>query len=776
MQDRDATNGSTQATLMRRAPSVPAPNHLARACIAIGVIAVVAQSVMIAMPTVVATLPESTSMLSSHLLLELFAIVIATLIVTVSWHNFSAQGQRPANLLIAGFVVVGVCDLVHALTYEGMPPFLGAPSTERAIFFWLMGRSAEVATLGLIAIGWVPRLSRNASLALGLLVAAALVWFGTEALASFPATFVEGRGVTPFKAVYEVALCSINALVALALWRRARREGDSGLYLLATSAWVIGVGELSFTAYVAPSDFSNVFGHVYKLVAYALLYRGTFIASLRAPFDALRRSEARASEGERRIRSIGDNLPNCVIYQVLREDDGRMRLLHVSEAVERIVGIPAAELTEDLDAFYRSIHADDRAAVAAAEQRSAATMTVFDLVVRMHHRSGQDLWMRLASAPHRLADGRICWDGVAIDITEHRRAVLLREEHELMLAAVINSASDAVISTDREGRITLFNPAAERIFGRPAAAQLGQRLEALMPEPARAHHAGRVAAFAALGESPRGMSTGRVPGLRADGTELELEASISKVTVNEKTVLTAILRDVTDRVRTERALVKYQLELTELTHQLMAQEKETTRRLAQALHDRLGQTLTAMRIDFVAEARPANAAEAARHARVDRLIDQAIAEVRQVLVDLRPTLLDESGLVAALDNELRTRQRDAAGLHLLLDAPAELAALRWDADVEYAAFMIAREAIANAQQHADGSLVRVTLAGGPGRLRLNVSDNGRGLAPDALTLRPGHLGMIGMRERAIAIGARLELCAAPGGGTSVCLNWEDAAS
>jgi hypothetical protein len=229
---------------------------------------------------------------------------------------------------------------------------------------------------------------------------------------------------------------------------------------------------------------------------------------------------------------------------------------------------------------------------------------------------------------------------------------------------------------------------------------------------------------------------------------------------------------VTDRVRTERSIVQYQLELTELTHQLMAQEKATASRLAQVLHDQLGQTLTAMRIDFVGEAQFADPAQNARHARVDRLIDLAVREVRQVLVELRPTLLDERGLVEALDNELRTRRVAADSLHLLLDAPAGLATQRWDADVEYAAFMVAREAIGNALRHAKATLVRVTLSGGAGALHLEVTDNGVGFATDTPTARPGHLGMVGMRERSIAIGARFEVRSSPGGGTSVCLAWE----
>jgi signal transduction histidine kinase len=226
-------------------------------------------------------------------------------------------------------------------------------------------------------------------------------------------------------------------------------------------------------------------------------------------------------------------------------------------------------------------------------------------------------------------------------------------------------------------------------------------------------------------------------------------------------------------VRTERALVQYQVELTELTQALLAQEKATASRLAQVLHDELGQTLAAIRIDFVSDVPLAGPDEQARHARVDRLIDQAVREVRQVLAELRPTILDESGLYEALKNEMAAPRMSAEGVEVSLAAAPQLRGQRWDSSVEYAAFMVAREAIANAVRHSRASSVRVSLTGNAGSLRLEVSDNGEGFEPAAQTARPGHLGMVGMRERSIAIGARFEVTSSAGQGTSVILNWQE---
>jgi PAS domain S-box-containing protein len=376
-----------------------------------------------------------------------------------------------------------------------------------------------------------------------------------------------------------------------------------------------------------------------------------------------------------------------------------------------------------------------------------------------------------ASISQATVDGNKLFTVILRDVTERMQAEQKLSEQRQTLAAIIEAASDAIVSTDESGSITLFNPAAERIFGVAADAMIGQPLDRLMPERYRARHGGDLRGFMASRVTRRAMGAGHVKGINAQGEELELEASISQAVVHGRVTLTAILRDVTPRIRAETELLRYQYELSQLAHQLMLQEKDTTRRLAQSLHDQLGQTLTALRLafDLLTVSVPAQSREQAK--RIDEMIARAISEVRGVLVDLRPPLLDDSGLAAALDNELRTRQPHAQGIAIGLAVPGELRAVRWPADVEYAVFMVAREAVNNAICHAGGSALRVALDGDANHLDLRVTDNGAGLPGEQNRLRPGHLGMVGMRERALAINATFSAIAADGGGTTIRLQW-----
>lgn len=361
------------------------------------------------------------------------------------------------------------------------------------------------------------------------------------------------------------------------------------------------------------------------------------------------------------------------------------------------------------------------------------------------------------------------------DVTQmHLAEQRLQEERET-LSAVIDSTTDAIISLDAEGRITVFNPAAERIFRRPRSSVLGQSVELLLPERFRTSHVAQRLGFHESGSSSRMMGLGLVKGLRADGQEIDLEGTISQVTLAHQNLTIVSMRDVTERLAVQAEFQQSRAQLSELTHKLMTQEKTLVKRLAQVLHDQLGQTMAAIRmahetiVTLQRNQTPSDIDQ--REAHLGTLIDQAIRQVRQVLVDLRPPLLDEHGLAAALDNELRNRSLSRPEIDISVDIPPQVELTRWPPEVEYAAFMIVREAVENALRHSGASCVSVRLAGTSKSLQMEVADNGVGLKSGERP-RTGHLGILGMQERAHAIGATVHVKSGANAGTQVYLDWE----
>lgn len=499
------------------------------------------------------------------------------------------------------------------------------------------------------------------------------------------------------------------------------------------------------------------------------------VAGVGMDITARKEAEAALSEGRRRLDHIVETMAEGL---VMIDADGRYTL--INPAAERTIGVPASELIGhrfDSVRFRRKrpegldlpIHEH------AFVRLRAGSPPIQGELIALESPDGRLTILAHNGRALRHPDGRFAGAVLTyVDVTERYRAEQALLDSEARLSAIIASASDAVVSTDLEGRITLFNPAAERIFGRSASSVQGQPLDTLIPERVRAGHAAHVARFVASGVAHRPMGNGRVEAHHADGSRILLEASIAQASVRGQTVLTAILRDVTERAAHERALEASRVELGELTQRLLAQEKQTTRRLAQALHDEIGQTLTALRLHWDALMAAEGPLTAQQRARVDALVTAANRQLRGVLGELRPPLLDEAGLPAALDNEVRQQGPTDGPPDIRLEIPTHLQAQRWPADVEYAAFMVAREAVTNALQHARAHHIVVTLEGDDGELRLTVRDDGVGLAEEAQAGRPGHLGVVGMRERALAIRARLSIAGGAGCGTVITLEWTPA--
>lgn len=193
-------------------------------------------------------------------------------------------------------------------------------------------------------------------------------------------------------------------------------------------------------------------------------------------------------------------------------------------------------------------------------------------------------------------------------------------------------------------------------------------------------------------------------------------------------------------------------ELGRLQERRTRQDEGERRRLARELHDESAQTFSAVRLEIGMLREDADVAGQARLDRLLGLVDDGIRGVRRVINDLRPSLLDDLGLVPAiraLADDLAAR----TGIEVHADLAAGVPRLSDEA--ELALFRAAQESLANVVRHADASRVRLRLTSDHGRVTLTVADNGQGLPPgsDLASLeREGHLGLAGMRERIGALG------------------------
>ena len=196
-----------------------------------------------------------------------------------------------------------------------------------------------------------------------------------------------------------------------------------------------------------------------------------------------------------------------------------------------------------------------------------------------------------------------------------------------------------------------------------------------------------------------------------------------------------------------------------------AREEERTR-IARELHDELGSTLTRVRWEIEALDREVSAASPAVHDRFSettRLVDSTIESVRRIAAELRPTILDDLGLVAALESQVQQFMR-ATGITCRLDVLLDDGAQGPTREQATALFRIVQEALTNVSRHARATRVNIVLERRDEDLVLEVRDNGVGIDAEAVA-KPQALGLLGMRERAALVNGQVEISGPPGKGT-----------
>jgi len=354
------------------------------------------------------------------------------------------------------------------------------------------------------------------------------------------------------------------------------------------------------------------------------------------------------------------------------------------------------------------------------------------------------------------------------DVSERIRNEARLERSEAQLRGILDSAMDAIITVDSRQRVIFYNDAAETMFGWSRGDVAGKGLSMLIPERFRTAHGAHVERFGETGTISRRMGgTLRVvTGLRRNGEEFPIDASISQIETSGERFYTVILRDVTARFEAIEALRQSKEELQQLgaaAHQTREQEKS---RIARELHDELGQSLTMLQMDVAWCKDKAPAEDVPLRARLERmsgLLKSTIAATRRIASDLRPLMLDDLGLVPSIEWLVENfAQRSGIACELTVAATA----LELSQPQASAVFRIVQESLTNIAKHAQASHADVIIERDDDTLVVRVEDNGVGFTPSGAR-KPNSLGLFGLRERAALLGGQATVVSSPGQGTMV---------
>jgi PAS domain S-box-containing protein len=388
---------------------------------------------------------------------------------------------------------------------------------------------------------------------------------------------------------------------------------------------------------------------------------------------------------------------------------------------------------------------------------------------------------------------------MARDARQRDHSVAWLRYAEARTRKILDTAGDGIITVDGKGIVKSFNRAAARIFGYKPAEIVGGKLSMLITVPQRPGRSDAIASMVGTGEAKIIGVRGEVAGRRKDGTTFPVEPAVSKIRLGRMARYIYVVRDLTERRRAEEALrrardeletrvqertaqlaeanrslqeeiatrKRAQESLVQLSRRLLQTQEAERRHLARELHDEIGQTLTAIKMNLQAARRTADAEASPRLEESIGIVERTIAQVRNLSLDLRPSMLDDLGLVAALRWYV-DRQAQRAGFTAHLDADAN--APRLPQEVETACFRIVQEALTNIVRHAQAKQVDVKLWQGADGLHLVVHDDGTGFDLAAVRQRAARgasLGLLGMQERLELVGGSLEIQTAPAQGTEI---------
>jgi PAS domain S-box-containing protein len=509
------------------------------------------------------------------------------------------------------------------------------------------------------------------------------------------------------------------------------------------------------TSIVVKFPLFNAHGQCYALCGIA-----TDITERKRAEEELRHSQAF-------IMSMVENLPNMIFVKDAKD----LKFVRFNKAGEHLLGYSREVLIgkSDYD-FFPKDEADFFTVIDRQVLKTGSLLDIPEEPIETKHQGRRILHTRKIPIYDDTGEPQYLL-GISEDITDRKRTEYALRKSEERYRSIFQNAVEGIFQTTLDGKYVAVNPALSRMYGYDSpedmiatimniASQLyvdsGRRDEFIR----LMHEQEELTGFEALVYRKDGSFIWISENVRAvrdpTGVLVGYEGTVEHIT--ERKLAEQRLRDTLDQVRT-------------LSGRLATVQEEERTRIARELHDELGVGLTCLKIDLsrlhtmVREETGARALKKVR-SRIPSMIEQidtTIASVQRLVKELRPAILDDLGLVAAIEWQCHDFQKRT-------DIPCTCATSSDDIAVEperaTALFRICQEALTNTARHAQATAVTVTLESWKNSLRLVVADNGVGI-PDTKISNHQSLGLIGMRERVALFGGEITIQGHPEKGTTV---------
>lgn len=386
-------------------------------------------------------------------------------------------------------------------------------------------------------------------------------------------------------------------------------------------------------------------------------------------------------------------------------------------------------------------------------------------------KNGEFYWAFEKIAPVRNEAGEIiAFVAAQEDITRRKLAEEKLKASQKKYSMLVEKSSIGIYLV-QEGRIRYANSKLSEIFGYSKDALLGMELfDIIHPEYRKGLPdllSKQKAEGAALGE--------RIQGVKKNGEVIWIRLANTLIHFGEKAAILGNVVDMTQEKRTEESLSDSRMELRNLSSQLLSAQEQERKRISSELHDGVGQYLSSIKFSMDNIGHNCEQTDPASSSAIRKLIpiiQEAIDEVRRLSMDLRPSMLDDLGILATLSWFCRRYQTVFS--HIRIETHINIKEDEVPADLKTVIYRIVQEALNNVAKHAVANLVQLCLSKSDDTIELIVQDNGQGfeMAKMARGYSEAGIGFLSMRERAELSGGSFTVDSKPGLGVKIRASWK----
>jgi len=400
-----------------------------------------------------------------HTALEFFSIAVAILIFAIVWHTREKHEDVSTLFLASLFLGVALLDFLHTLSFMGMPDFVTPSAPGKAIHFWLAARlMAAVGLLG--AVLWTGNRLKKGIWQLLLLVIIVTVvglvaWAQLYHPEAVPVSFIPGKGLTEYKIDVEYFISALYLIAAGLMFFRSERASKRYWLYLGAAALIMMFSEFYFTLYAKVTDTYNLLGHVYKVIAYGIVYQAVFVISVREPYRQIQRMQKRQEHTSNQLLEA---------QQIAHLGQWELEFLNQhliwSKGVFELFEIDETRFGASYDDFLDLCHPDDRQRIDENFNISVRDHIPYEFVHRLLMKDGRIKWVRESGVTEYDHLGQpVRTKGVVIEITGIMEMEESLHKSELYYRTVTEALPLPLAINDIHGNITFLNENFVQTFG-----------------------------------------------------------------------------------------------------------------------------------------------------------------------------------------------------------------------------------------------------------------------------------------------------------------------